>query len=326
MLRFILRRTLGAVVILLLISAVTFFLFWAIPRNPAILACGKGNCSPEELAVVERNLGIDSPIPQQYWDYLVGIVMGRDFPAGNCPAPCLGFSFRNNEPVLETILDRLPVTLSLAAGGVVVFLILGLTFGMLAAWRRGTLLDKSVSSASLVISALQIYFLGPLALAVLVHNTGILKQPGYEPITENPAGWFSGMLLPWLVLATIFTANYTRMSRATLIEQLQEDHVRTAKAKGMSRGTVFFRYAWRGSLIPIVTILGVDLGSLFGGAMITEYTFTLHGLGRLAVESVHESDLPMLMGVMLFSALMIVLFNIIIDACYALIDPRVRLA
>jgi peptide/nickel transport system permease protein len=326
MLRFILRRSLGAIVILLLISAITFFLFWAVPRNPAVLACGKGTCSPAELAVVERNLGIDSPIPVQYWDYMVGIFMGREFPAGDCPAPCLGFSFRNNEPVLDTILDRLPVTLSLTIGGVIVFLTLGLALGMLAAWRQGTLLDKTMSSTSLVLSSVQIYFLGPLALALLVHNTGILSQPEYVPITENPGEWFGGLLLPWLVLATIFTANYTRMSRATLIEQLQEDHVRTARAKGMSRATVFFRYAWRGSLIPIVTILGVDLGSLFGGAMITEYTFTLHGLGRLAVESVAESDLPMLMGVMLFSAAMIVLFNIIIDACYALIDPRVRLA
>lgn len=326
MLRFILRRSLGALVILLIISATTFFLFWAVPRNPAILACGKGNCTAAELAVVERNLGIDDPLPQQYWDYLVGIFLGRDFPAGHCPAPCLGFSFRNQAPVWDTIVDRMPVTISLAVGGVVVFLILGLGFGMLAAWRRGTLVDKTMSSASLVLSSCQIYFLGPLALAVLVHNTGLLDQPQYRPFTENPAEWFAGMLLPWLVLATIFTANYTRMSRATLIEQLQEDHVRMARAKGMPRATVFFRYAWRGSLIPVVTILGVDLGSLFGGAMITEYTFTLHGLGRLAVESVVESDLPMLMGVMLFSAFMIVVFNIIIDACYALIDPRVRLA
>lgn len=326
MLRFIVRRSLGALVILLFISAITFFLFWAVPRNPAILACGKGNCSGEELAVVERNLGINAPLPQQYWDYMVGIFFGRDFPAGECPAPCLGFSFRNNAPVWETILDRMPVTISLAIGGTIVFLILGLAFGMLAAWRRGGLLDKSMSSTSLVLSSIQIYFLGPLALALLVHNTGWLSQPEYVPFTDSPGEWFAGMLLPWVVLSTIFTANYTRMSRATLIEQLQEDHVRMARAKGMSRSTVFFRYAWRGSLIPIVTILGVDLGSLFGGAMITEYTFTLHGLGRLAVESVQESDLPMLMGVMLFSAFMIVVFNIIIDACYALIDPRVRLS
>ncbi|ARQ68768.1 ABC transporter permease [Streptomyces marincola] len=327
MLRFLLRRSLGAVAILLVISAVTFFLFYAIPRNPALLACGKGVCTEEQLAVVEHNLGIDKAIPVQYWEYMVGIFAGRDFPAGHCPAPCLGFSFRDNRPVLDTILDRLPTTVSLTVGGAVVFLVLGLGFGMLAAARRGTLLDKTVSSTSLVLSSMQIYFLGPLALAVLVYNMGVLPQPSdTAAFTEEPWEWFKGLLLPWLVLATIFTANYSRMSRATLIEQLQEDHVRTARAKGMSRPTVFFRYAWRGSLIPVVTIFGIDLGSLFGGAMITEVTFSLHGLGRLAVDSVTQSNLPMLMGVMLFAALMIVLFNIIIDACYALIDPRVRLA
>ncbi|MGK5529943.1 ABC transporter permease [Streptomyces sp. URMC 129] len=327
MLRFLLRRSLGAVAILLIISAVTFFLFYAIPRNPALLACGK-SCTPEQLAIVERNLGIDDPVPVQYWDYMTGIFAGREFPAGDCPAPCLGYSFTNSTPVLDTILDRLPTTVSLAAGGAVVFLTVGLSLGMLAAWRRGTLLDKTMSSTSLVLSSAQIYFIGPLALALFVHGDGfqLFEQPEYVPITEDPGGWFAGLLLPWLVLATIFTANYTRMARAELIEQLQEDHVRTARAKGMSRSTVFFRHAWRGSLIPIVTIFGIDLGSLFGGAMVTEVTFTLPGLGRLAVDSVTESNLPMLMGVMLFAALMIVLFNILVDACYALIDPRVRLA
>lgn len=325
MLRFLFRRSLGAIAILLIISAVTFFLFYAIPRNPALLACGK-ICTPDQLEIVERNLGIDKPVPVQYWDYMVGIVMGRDFAAGSCPAPCLGYSFTDNRPVLDTILDRLPVSISLTIGGAVVFLFLGLAFGMIAAWQRGTLLDKTVSSTSLVLSSLQIYFLGPLALAIFVYHLQIVPQPQYVPVTEDPLGWFKGLLLPWVVLATIFTANYTRMSRATLIEQLQEDHVRTAKAKGMSRFTVFFRYAWRGSLIPIVTIFGIDLGSLFGGAMITEFTFALPGLGRLAVDSVTQSNLPMLMGVMLFAALLIIIFNILVDACYALIDPRVRLA
>ncbi|RMI38754.1 ABC transporter permease [Streptomyces triticirhizae] len=325
MLRFLLRRSLGAIAILLIISAVTFFLFYAIPRNPALLACGK-TCTPDQLAIVERNLGIDKPVPVQYWEYMVGIFAGRDYPVGHCPAPCLGYSFTDNRPVLETILDRVPTTFSLAVGGAVVFLVVGLSMGMLAAWRRGTLLDKSLSSASLVLGSMQIYFLGPLALALLVYNNQILSQPEYVPLTEDPLGWFNGLLLPWLVLSTIFTANYTRMARSTLIEQLREDHVRTARAKGMSRPTVFFRYAWRGSLIPIVTIFGIDLGSLFGGAMITEFTFNLPGLGRLAVDSVTKSNLPMLMGVMLFAALVIVLFNILVDACYALIDPRVRLA
>ncbi|KRV47056.1 ABC transporter permease [Wenjunlia vitaminophila] len=325
MLRFLVRRTLGAIVILLLISAFTFFLFYAVPRDPALLACGK-NCDSESVALIRHNMGLDDPIPVQYWEYMSGIVTGRDFAAGSCPAPCLGYSFDDSAPVWDTLVDRFPTTLSLALGGGAVFLTVGLGAGLIAAWKRGTWVDKTFSSLSLVLSSMQIYFVGPLVLALLVYNNEILGQPSYVPFTENPVEWFSGLLIPWCVLSVIFTANYTRMARATMIEQLQEEHVRMARAKGMSGRTVFFRYAWRGSLIPIVTIFGVDMGSLFGGAIITEATFALPGLGTLAVDSVQELDLPMTMGVMLFAATMIVIFNIIVDATYALIDPRVRLS
>lgn len=325
MLRFLVRRTLGAMVILLIISAVTFFLFYAVPRDPAMLACGK-NCTPDALEVIRKQMGIDKPVPVQYWQFMVGIFAGRTFAQGPCPAPCFGYSFANSDPVWETILDRFPTTVSLTVGGAVVFLTIGLGAGMIAAWKRGTFADKLFSTGSLVLSSMQIYFVGPLVMALLVFNLGLLDQPTYVPLTEDPAGWFMGLLIPWMVIQIIFTANYTRLSRSSMIEQLNEDHVRTARAKGMSGKFVFFRYAWRGSLIPIVTIFGVDLGSLLGGAMITEWTFSLPGLGKLAVESVENTDLPMVMGVMLFSATFIILFNVIVDAAYAFIDPRVRLA
>ena len=325
MLRFLTRRTAGALVILLVISAVTFFLFYAVPRDPATLACGK-NCTPEELEIIRQNMGIDKALPVQYWEFMSGILTGRNFAEGACPAPCFGYSYAEGVPVWDTIVDRFPATVSLTLGGAVVFLIVGLGAGMVAAWKKGTLIDKAFSSASLVLSSLQIYFVGPLVLALVVYNLEWLGQPKYVPLTEDPGGWFMGLLIPWCVIQIVFTANYTRLSRSSLIEQLQEDHVRTARAKGMSRGTVFFRYAWRGSLIPIVTILGVDIGSLLGGAMVTEQTFAIQGLGKLAVNSVEQKDLPMVMGVMLFAATFIVLFNILVDAVYALIDPRVRLS
>jgi peptide/nickel transport system permease protein len=325
MLRFFSRRLLGAFVILLIISAVTFFLFYAVPRDPAMLACGK-NCTPDALEVIRKSMGIDKPLPVQYWEFMSGIVTGRDFAQGPCPAPCFGYSFASSEPVWNTILDRFPTTVSLTLGGAIVFLIIGLGAGMIAAWKRGTLIDKAFSTASLVLSSLQIYFVGPLVLALLVFNLGIMDQPKYVPLTDDPAAWFMGLLIPWMVIQIIFTANYTRLSRSSMIEQLAEDHVRTARAKGMSGKFVFFRYAWRGSLIPIVTIFGVDMGSLLGGAMITEETFSLPGIGSLAVESVQNTDLPMVMGVMLFSATFIILFNVLVDAAYAFIDPRVRLA
>ncbi|KPI26298.1 ABC-type transporter, integral membrane subunit [Actinobacteria bacterium OK074] len=326
MLRFLLRRTLGAIVILFLLSIVTFLLFFGMPRDPALLMCGK-TCTPEALANIHHVLGLDRPIPEQYWTFLHNLFLGSDgFDQGPCPAPCFGYSYHTNELVWATLKDRLPTTLSLTMGAAVVFLFVGLGTGLLAAWKRGTLVDKTVTAGAMVVSSLQIYFIGPLALAALVYQTHIFDKPAYNPFTANPVAWFNGLIIPWVVLSTIFAAQYTRMARSAMIEQLQEDHVRTAKAKGMSRTYVFLRYAWRGSLIPIVTIFGIDLGSLLGGAIITEYTFGLPGLGRLAVESVEFSDLPLLLGVMLFSASMILLFNIIVDAAYAFIDPRVRLS
>ncbi|KOT58738.1 MULTISPECIES: ABC transporter permease [Streptomyces] len=325
MLRFLFRRSLGAIVILLIISAFTFFLFFAAPRDPALLACGK-NCTPDAIAVIHKNLGLDKPVPVQYWEFMSGIVTGRDFAQGPCPAPCFGYSFANGDPVWDTIVDRFPTTISLTIGAAAVFLTVGVGTGMIAAWKQGKLIDKLFSSASLVLSSMQIYFVGPIVLAVLVYNLGWFGQPKYVPFFDDPMGWFLGLIIPWCVLSIIFTAQYTRMSRSSMIEQLQEDHVRTARAKGMTSRRVFFRYAWRGSLIPIVTIFGIDLGSLFGGAMITEYTFALPGLGTLAVKSVQNTDLPMTMGVMLFAATFIILFNIVVDACYAFIDPRVRLS
>ncbi|GCB46179.1 ABC transporter permease [Streptomyces sp. NL15-2K] len=326
MLRFLVRRILGAVVILFLLSIVTFLLFFGMPRDPALLMCGK-TCDPAQLENIHQVLGLDKPVPEQFWLFLQGLVMGRDdFSQGPCPAPCFGYSFHTNEQVWSTLVDRLPTTLSLTLGGAVCFLILGLGTGLLAAWKRGTLIDKTATAGAMVISSMQIYFLGPLALAVFVYQTQLFDRPAYHEFTADPLAWFTGLIIPWVILSTIFAAQYTRMSRSAMIEQLQEDHVRTARAKGMSRKYVFFRYAWRGSLIPVVTIFGVDLGSLLGGAIITEYTFGLPGLGRLAVDSVVFSDLPLLLGVMLFAAAMILLLNIVVDAAYAFIDPRVRLA
>ncbi|MEV5364598.1 ABC transporter permease [Streptomyces cellulosae] len=325
MLQFLIRRLTGAVVIMFLIGAFTFFLFYTVPQDFAALSCGK-NCSPENLAVIRENLGLDKPITTQFWEFMSGIVAGRDFPQGHCSAPCLGVSFESGEFVWDSIIDRFPLTLSLTVGGLVIFLLLGLGSGLLAAWKRGTVVDKIVSGASIVLSSFQIYLLGPIVLGLLVYSTGIMEFPKYYNFTEEPGAWFLGMLIPWVVMATIFTAQYTRMSRSTMIEQLQEEHVRTARAKGMRQSYVFFRYAWRGSLIPIVTILGMDLSALLSGAVVTEFTFDLAGIGRLAVDSSLTKDLPVTMGVMLFGAFFILLLNILVDLAYAYIDPRVRLS
>ncbi|UFR02534.1 ABC transporter permease [Streptomyces sp. Go40/10] len=326
MFRFLVRRILGAAVILLIISALVFVLFYAAPRDPARIACGKV-CTPETLALVRKNLAISDPLPVQYWEWLKGLFVGRDYSSfGHCDAPCLGFSFQSREPVLDTILDRFPTTVSLSLGAAVVFLIFGVGTGMLAAVKQGKALDKIASSASLVASSMQIYVVGVFATYLLVDQMHLLDRASYTPFTDNPGKWFSGLLVPWLVLSLIFTANYTRMTRSQMVETLTQDYVRTARAKGLSRRTVFFRFAWRGAMGPIITIFGLDLGVLLGGAIITESTFSLQGLGMLSVKAVQNNDLPVLLGVVLVAAGAIVVFNIIVDAVYALIDPRVRLA
>ncbi|MEU0516229.1 ABC transporter permease [Streptosporangium sp. NPDC006007] len=326
MFRFITRRTLGAAVTLVIIAAVTFFLFFAVPADPARLACGKV-CPPELLEQARHNLGLDLPLFAQFLAWLSGIFAGRDYEGlGHCPAPCLGYSFVNRAPVLETILDRLPLTVSLTIGAAAVFLTFGVATGIIAALRQGKPLDKIASVSSLIGASVQIYFVGTLALYFLVYKNHILQQPKYVPFTEDPLAWFSGLALPWVVLAIIFTANYTRMTRSTMVEELGEDYVRTARAKGMSGRSVVMRFALRGTMIPIVTIFGVDLGTLIGGAIITETTFGLQGLGQLSIRAVTNSDLPMLMATVLVAAGAIVVFNIVVDVLYAFIDPRVRLS
>ncbi|MEU3825995.1 ABC transporter permease [Streptomyces sp. NPDC029080] len=326
MFRFLVRRILGAAVILLIISALVFVLFYAAPRDPARIACGKV-CTQETLELVKKNLAISDPLPVQYWEWLKGLFVGRDYSSfGHCDAPCLGYSFQNREPVLDTILDRFPTTISLSLGSSVVFLIFGVGTGMLAAVKQGKPLDKIASSVSLIASSMQIYVIGVFATYLLVDQLHLLDRASYTPFTDNPGKWFSGLLVPWLVLSLIFTANYTRMTRSQMVESLSQDYVRTARAKGLSRRTVFFRFAWRGAMGPIITIFGLDLGVLLGGAIITEKTFSLQGLGNLSVKAVETYDLPMLLGVVMVAAGAIVVFNIIVDAVYALIDPRVRLA
>jgi peptide/nickel transport system permease protein len=315
---------LGAIVILLLISAITYFLFFALPADPALLSCGKA-CTPQSLALIRKNLGLDQSIPVQYWHYLVGIFFGRNMPIGYCSAPCFGYSFASQQPVWSTLVDRYPTTLTLAIGGSAIFLTVGVGLGLISAWKQGTVFDRAASSISLLGQSVQIYFIGPIAIYLFADTLGWVNRGGDVDWAHDPGGSIANMILPCAVMSVIFWSNYSRQTRSLMIEQLSEEHVRTAKAKGMSSRYAFLRYALRGAMGPIVTIFGIDLGAVFGGAVITEITFGLHGLGQLAVSAVDQTDLPLEMGVMLFGATAIVVFNIIVDASYALIDPRIRL-
>ncbi|GAA1580027.1 ABC transporter permease [Actinoplanes couchii] len=328
MFRFLIKRLLLASTTLVAISIVTFLLFFAVPSSPAWVMCGR-NCSPERIAQVEQSLGLDQPITKQYTDFVQGIFVGRTIDdAGTireCEAPCLGYSFRSKEPVTDTITRSLPITVSIVGGAMVIFLTVGVGLGMLAALKKGTVFDRVAIGASVGFASTQTYTLGGVLLLVLVYSTGLLPNPHYTPITENPLDWASGMLLPWITLGLINSAMYARLSRAQMIETLQEDFVRTARAKGLSPGVVNRRHALRAAITPIVTIAGVDLGAYLGGVVITESVFSLNGIGREAAQAVTDLNLPIVMATVLLAAFFIVTMNIIVDMLYAVIDPRVRL-
>lgn len=325
MIYYLIRRLFSAAAILLVITAVTFFLFFQVPRDPARMACGQ-LCTPESLAVIRHNMGIDQPVAVQFWQYVSGIFAGRTIGDTTCPAPCLGYSYVNQQPVLDMIANRFPATASVVMGVVVTFLTVGVGAGMLAAWRRGTWIDKTISGFALVGASVQIYWLGIVATYILVDQTALLPRPQYVPFFQDPGAWFGGLILPWIVCAIIYIAGYSRYTRSSMIDTLGEEYVRTARAKGLPQRTVFFKYALRGALTPIVTLLGLDLGVLFGGALITETTFNIPGIGQLAVKSVIEQDLPSMMAVTLVAATALVLFTVVVDLAYAVIDPRVRAA
>ncbi len=328
MLRYVIRRLIGAVVILAVVSFTTFLLFFAIPGDPARLSCGK-TCTPERLADIRAGLGIDDPVLVQYGAFMKGIFVGRDFTqAGelvHCDVPCFGYSFSNQQPVWDTVVDRYPATLSLALGAAVLFLVVGVGLGAISALRAGSLLDRAGISFSLVGASVQIFFLGPLLSNIFVNQLGWMPQARYVPLTDDPVGWFQGLLLPWIVLAFVSIAVYARLTRASAIEALGEDFVRAGRARGLPSRTLHLKHTGRATVTPVLTVFGLDLATLLGGAIITETVFNIQGVGKLALTAINSDDLPLIMATVLIAAAFIVIGNLIVDLFYAVIDPRVRI-
>ena len=326
--RFLALRLGGIVLVLLAVAVVTYVVFYLLPADPARLSCGKP-CTPERYAAAQHYLGLDVPWFAQLWNYLTGIVTGRTFGSGagliSCPAPCFGYSFQLSTPVTELILARLPVTASIAIGAAVLWFVTGVTGGAVAAVRRGRALDRAVMTVAIAGVSAPAYLVGLLAILLFGFTLGWLPTGGYEPLTEDPAGWFLHLLLPWCALAFISAAVYARLTRAELIDQLGRDHIRTARAIGLSESAVVVRHGLRNALIPVVTVFGLDLGSLLGGAVITEKVFSMQGLGSLLITAIGSTDLQVVVGVTLFAALLITLANFLVDVVYAFLDPRVAL-
>jgi peptide/nickel transport system permease protein len=334
---YIVRRLLWAVVTLFVLSIVTFSIFYLVPRlggaTPETLAAryvGRA-ATAETVHLTAERLGLLDPVPVQYWHWVKAVFVGAEYDYGqgteHCPAPCLGYSFITRQPVGPELLDRAPVTISLVVGASLLWLVAGVSVGVLSALRRGTVFDRAAMGVALAGVSLPIFFTGLVALAIFSYRLGITAPGGhYVPFTENPAQWAYSLLLPWITLAFLFSAAYARLTRAGMLETMSEDYIRTARAKGLPERTVVLKHALRGALTPVVTIFGLDVGLLLGGAVLTEKTFSLNGLGKYGYDGIVAGDLPKILGFTLVAGIAVIVANLIVDLVYGVIDPRVRLS
>jgi peptide/nickel transport system permease protein len=331
---YIIRRLVTALFLLVLVSIITFGIFFLVPRiagqNSYELAAeyvGR-NPTPSAIHQVEANLGLDQPLPVQYGRFLVGIVAGENYNDGPsqtyCPPPCFGYSFRTQAPVWPQMMAALPVTASLAAGAAVLWLTGGVAVGVVSALKRGSVFDRLSMGLALAGVSLPIFFTGLISLELFSFKWPLFPDVGYVPITQDPLLWARGLMLPWIILAFYYAALYARLTRAGMLETLGEDFIRTARAKGLPERTVNLKHALRAALMPIITIFGMDLGLLIGGAVVAEVTFSLHGLGMFTWEAIQDQDLPEIMGVVMLASFFVVATSLIVDVLYALVDPRVR--
>ncbi|MDP9182762.1 MAG: ABC transporter permease [Actinomycetota bacterium] len=333
MLRYVIRRLLAMAVLLLVLSMITFSLFFVAPKLLGIdigQAFAPKSSDPATLPAIKAKLGLDKPITTQYGLFLKGIFVGRDYSSGpsvnHCPAPCLGYSFATEEPVLKLLKDKLPVTFSLALGAAILWLVSGVSIGVLSALRRGSLFDRAAMTVALAGVSMPVYFTGLVGLSLLTFGPSWLRifpEVGYSPFHDNPLRWAQQLLLPWIVLAFLYSALYARLTRGSMLETMGEDFIRTARAKGLTERRVIGKHGLRAALTPIVTIFGLDLGSLLGGAVLTENVFSLQGVGQLSIDAIVSNDLPVILGTVLLAALFIVVANLVVDIVYALIDPKV---
>ncbi len=320
MIRYIIRRLLWVAVTLLLITFLTYLIFFVMPpTKPEINFAGK-QPTPELVAEVRKQFGLDKPVIVQYGLFVKRIFLGDEY-----GWPGLGFSFNTRSALKPIIFERFLVTLQLALGAAILWLMVGIPIGILSALRPRSIFDRFAMGFALFGVSTPVFFLGPVMLYIFWFQLGWLPGTGFYSIAQYGfTEWFMHMLMPWSVLALAFAAFYARMTRGNLIEAMGEDYIRTARAKGLSERRVVMKHGLRASLTPIVTILGLDLGGLMGGALITETVFNLQGLGNYAVQSVFSGDLYAILDVTIIAAFSVTIANLVVDIVYAFLDPRVR--
>jgi peptide/nickel transport system permease protein len=319
MLRFLVRRILFGVVVLWLVATAVFAMYFIAPHDVARTLAGR-QASAETVAAIRHNLGLDRPLLVQYGSFLWKALHGN-----------LGYSYTNSQPVTTLIGQGLPVTASLVAGGAILWLVIGVSTGVLASTHPRSVMDRSATAFSLFFYSMPTFLLGEVLLLVLffrLHLSGIDWFPGagYVALTENPMEWARHLLLPWLTIALVTAATYVRLTRGSMLDVLGEDYIRTARAKGLSRRRVIYRHGLRAALTPVVTQFGIDVGTLLGGAIVTENVFGLPGLGELVMSALSKQDLPTIIGLVLLASAFVVVANLVVDILYSVLDARVRLS
>lgn len=322
--RYVVRRLLWAILTVILVLALVFALFFVVPgslgntgkgkRFPpvAYIIAGRRPTKATLEAIVHR-LGLNEPVYMQFARYVEHTFTGN-----------LGYSYQTNESISKTLMRRFPATLSLAVGASIIWLLIGCAIGALSALRRGSLADRSAMIAALIGISIPIFFLGLVAVFLFDGTWGVYNTGDYVGITQNPLRWLSSMWLPWLVLASTYAAIYSRVTRGNMLEVMSEDYVRTARAKGLSETRVVVRHILRSALTPVLTMYGMDVAILIGGAIITESIFDIPGIGAWVVQAIPTGDLPVILAVTLVASLAIVLLNLIVDIAYAGLDPRIQ--
>jgi peptide/nickel transport system permease protein len=322
MFRYLIRRFLWAWVLFLAVTIVTYVIFFLVPASPARLAAGQ-SATPERVAEVEKFLGLDQPVYVQYWRFLKRLVVDRS----------LGESFINRQSVNGEILRAAPITASLVFGAMILVLMLAIPLGIFSALKPRSLLDRAAMTYVLIGISLPSFWIGLVLSYIVGYRLGLTPIAGYCEVVSVPEAavcggftdWAYHMVLPWLTLAIVVAGTYVRFVRAEVMETMTQDYVRTARAKGAPEHQVMRSHILRNAMLPVVTMIGMDLGLLLGGSIFIETVFGLPGLGRTAFEAIGNYDLPTLQGVVIFGAIAIILFTLFVDLLYAWIDPRIRL-
>jgi peptide/nickel transport system permease protein len=323
MIRYVIRRLLWAFVLLIAVTIVTYVIFFLVPANPARLAAGQ-SATPERIREVEEFLGLNEPVYVQYGKFLERLVLHGE----------LGHSFITRRSVNDDIYAAAPVTASLVFGGMILVLLIAVPIGIFSALRPRSLIDRAAMTYVLIGISLPSFWIALVLSYVIGFKLGWTPIATYCEVFSPPEAtqcggivdWAYHMILPWTALAIVIAGTYVRFVRAEVLETMSQDYVRTARAKGAPERRVMTRHILRNGMLPVVTMLGMDIGLLLGGAIFIETVFALPGLGRTAILSVGQFDLPLLQGVVIFGAVAIIIFNLMVDLVYAWIDPRIRLA